>query len=110
MFYTMFKIIKADKAKAPIESMFSVSVSINHTVIWYDHWEDGYEEDVRIPNSNTTEVWGDGDASNGCAPGKTPCTDELDVLWAGDSIVVQVSPGKVRRRGRTKHLGCLLTC
>jgi len=92
MFDTMFKIIQSKVAKPPIESMFSVSVSVDNTVIWYDHWEDGYEMDLVSPNSTTTEVWGDGDASNGCAPGKA-CTDELDVLKAGDSIVVQVRMG-----------------
>ncbi len=30
------------------------------TVIYYDHWEDGYEADINFPTQNTTEVWGDG--------------------------------------------------
>lgn len=91
MFYHMFRIIESDSSitKAPVESMFSVSCSINNTVIWYDHWEDGYESDILSPNSTTTEVWGDEDASNGCAPNVSPCTDAKDVLMAGDSVVVQ---------------------
>jgi len=91
MFYDMFRIIQSDSSvtKAPIESMFSVSCSVDHTVIWYDHWEDGFETDILMPNSTTTEVWGDGDASNGCSPNVLHCTDATDVLMAGDSIVVQ---------------------
>jgi hypothetical protein len=55
-----------------------------------DHWEDGYESDSTNPSQSTTEVWGDGDASNGCAPiTGLDCTDANDTLSAGTSIVVQ---------------------
>ena len=39
------------------------------TVIIYDHWEDGYEAESNNPIQLTTETWGDGNLSNGIAPG-----------------------------------------
>lgn len=69
-------------------SMLSVAVSTDGTVIFYDHWEDGYENDATNPKSRNTEVWGDGDASNGCRPDVT-CSDAADVLNAGDSFVIE---------------------
>ena len=50
-------------------SITSLSVTENNTVIWYDHWEDGYEAILGNPQQATTLVWGDGDDSNGIAPG-----------------------------------------
>ena len=37
--------------------------------ITYDHWEDGYEVDITFPMQATTQIWGDGDLTNGVAPG-----------------------------------------
>jgi uncharacterized repeat protein (TIGR01451 family) len=76
-------------ANPPIISMISFSISTTDTVIWYDHWEDGYEEDVTNPTSSTTQVWGDGDSSNGCHPNVSSCTDSNDRFVAGDSVVIQ---------------------
>ena len=90
VYNTIFKEINSVPLKPPVQSMFSVSISVDNTIIWYDHWEDGYEVDVTKPTSMTTEIWGDKNATNGCQPGiKVPCTDESDVLLAGDSIVKQ---------------------
>jgi uncharacterized repeat protein (TIGR01451 family) len=77
------------KAKPPIISMISFAISTTDTVIWYDHWEDGYEDDVTNPASSTTQVWGDGDSSNGCHPNVSKCTDSNDRFVAGDSVVIQ---------------------
>ena len=56
----------------PIESYNSIVVFVDGTVIYYDQWEDGYEQDIANPNhiysaSNPTgtQIWGDGDPSNG---------------------------------------------
>ncbi|GKY97101.1 hypothetical protein MPSEU_000668600 [Mayamaea pseudoterrestris] len=78
-------------------SNVALSVSTNDTVIVWDHWEDGYEaEPFHWSDSTTTtlqdytRVWGDGNASNGCAPSTNiACTDESDVLSAGDMIMIQ---------------------
>jgi len=38
-------------------------------IIYYDHWEDGYEADIENPVQSTTEIWGDGNSGNGIPPG-----------------------------------------
>jgi uncharacterized repeat protein (TIGR01451 family) len=76
-------------AKPPIISLISFAISTTGTVIWYDHWEDGYEEDVTNPVGSTTQVWGDGDSSNGCHPNVSECIDSNDRFVAGDSVVIQ---------------------
>jgi IgGFc binding protein len=73
--------------------MLSVTISTDKTVIWYDHWEDGFDIDVTsdvLPVAKSTEIWGDGNAANGCAPHiRNNCTNMNDILNAGTSIVVQ---------------------
>lgn len=53
----------------PIISYGSVSVVVAGTIVYYDHWEDGYEVNLSEPVQATTEIWGDGDLGNGAAPG-----------------------------------------
>jgi hypothetical protein len=67
----------------------SVTISTDGTVIWYDEWEDGYDENVAFGVSKTTKIWGDGNALNGCAPNIVSCTNSMDTLKAGDSFVIQ---------------------
>jgi uncharacterized repeat protein (TIGR01451 family) len=89
LFEKTFESINAGKANPPIISLISFAISTTGTVIWYDHWEDGYEYDVTKPIGSTTQVWGDGDSSNGCHPNVSSCTDSNDRLVAGDSVVIQ---------------------
>ena len=51
------------------ESIVSISVTENNTVIWYDQHEDGYENILGQPTQKSTQVWGDGNNANGVAPG-----------------------------------------
>ena len=90
MFYEMFSKINS-VARAPIQSFISVALSADNTVIWYDHWEDDYEFDIlnATAHTTTTEIWGDGNAANGCAPDIQPCTDETDKLMSGDNVVIE---------------------
>ena len=62
-------------------STIGIVANNDNTIIYYDHHEDGYEADLDAPVQSTTEVWGDGDVSNGAAPGVT--LDADDVLNAG---------------------------
>jgi hypothetical protein len=91
VFQNMFFQINSGKAKAPLESIISVAFSTSDTIVWYDHWEDGFDIDTTnaTATAKTTEIWGDGNAANGCAPKVTPCTDATDRIKAGQSIVVQ---------------------
>ncbi|MEI6178581.1 MAG: hypothetical protein WCS43_16945, partial [Verrucomicrobiota bacterium] len=56
----------------------NIAVSNDNTVIYYDHWEDGYEADITNPKQSTTEIWGDGNPANGYPPG-----NPSDLLPAG---------------------------
>jgi hypothetical protein len=63
-----FDAINAD-ANDPITVFVTLAAATDGTVIYYDHWEDGYERDITAPLQSTTRVFGDGDASNGYPPG-----------------------------------------
>ena len=58
-------------------------------VMYYDHWEDGFEPDLtNVPGGSTTEVWGDGVPGNGnAATFCTTCTGDL--LPAGAVFVLR---------------------
>ncbi len=48
-----------------VRSLISIAVAAPGTVIYYDHWEDGYEVDVtNLPPGSTTSVWGDSNTAN----------------------------------------------
>ena len=78
---------------SPMESYVSVAIFLDNTVIYYDQWEDGYERDIANPNHPWsaaepfgTQIWGDGDPSNGSAPGFP-----ADRLYSGDIIELHSS-------------------
>jgi len=52
-----------------LDSIYSIVITAPGTVIYYDHWEDGYEINLASPIQPNTRVWGDGINSNGIAPG-----------------------------------------
>jgi hypothetical protein len=64
----------------PIISLISFAISAG-TVIWYDHWEDGYEYDVTDPVGSTTQVWGDGDSSLAVTKLVISCADSNDLIF-----------------------------
>jgi uncharacterized repeat protein (TIGR01451 family) len=66
---------------ASMLTVISISASANGTLIYYDHWEDGYESNLLNPTQSTTQVWGDGNPANGMPPGHTN-----DVINAGTVI------------------------
>ena len=53
----------------PITSITSISISVDDTIVYYDHHEDGFEADITAPIQTSTEVWGDGNTANGAPPG-----------------------------------------
>jgi hypothetical protein len=71
----------------PMNGYNSVSIAADNTVIYFDHWEDGYEPDIANPIQASTETWGDGLFANGAPPGVT--TDAADVLNAGTLIILE---------------------
>ena len=67
-----------DHIPGRICSTVSLVATADHQVIYYDHWEDGYEADLLNPVQATTQVFGDGDPSNG--------GQGDDILLAGDAL------------------------
>ncbi len=71
------QILQAEKtiSSGITDTNFYITTSIlttgNGTVIYYDQWEDGYEANLATPTQPTTQIWGDGDDSNGVCPGFT---------------------------------------
>ncbi len=61
---------------APLRLYSSIVVLRNKTLIYFDHQEDDFEIDISSPLQSTTEIWGDGNLTNGVAPGVP--TDLLD--------------------------------
>ena len=85
LFNETFETINAPNAFAPVNTLISIAIAADGTIVYYDHWEDGYDSDVNGSPQSTTEVWGDGDLTNGIAPG----TGGTDILSAGDAIVLE---------------------
>lgn len=53
----------------PIETIISIAVDREGSIIYYDHWEDGLEANLTQPTQSSTEVWGDDNPANGIPPG-----------------------------------------
>lgn len=70
----------------PIITYISISVISDNTILYYDHWEDGFEIDVTHPQQPTTQIWGDGNPANGAPPGNA--SDLIKV----DSVIVLNNP------------------
>ena len=51
-----------------IETTISIAMKRPGIIIYYDHWEDGYEADIENPVQSTTQIWGDGNPANGAPP------------------------------------------
>ena len=52
-----------------VRTIISITGAVDGTIVYYDHWEDGFELDLANPAQATTETWGDGNAANGAPPG-----------------------------------------
>ncbi len=83
-----------------MNSVVSATASADNQVIYYDHWEDGYEADLLNPVQATTLVLGDGDPSNGRAcdftadPRVLPCGGATqDVLFQGSFVNLNSDQG-----------------
>ncbi len=68
---------------SPMTTYVSMTAIANGTIVYYDHWEDGYEPDIASPVQTSTQVWGDGNTANGAPPGIPS-----DLINAGTVIVL----------------------
>lgn len=86
-------------------SAWGIVASESNTVVVYDHWEDGYEADISNPTQATTQIWGDGNSTNGIPPGYAS-----DFLNAGgyisltNTMSVPRDVSELRYDGRDKIL------
>ncbi|HRQ15394.1 MAG TPA: hypothetical protein PK205_19010, partial [Promineifilum sp.] len=94
-----------NNANSPMISKGSIAIRFDGTYVYYDHWEDGFANDIANPtageiyanpgNLDGVQIWGNSTAADGCAPqiGSTPvvCTNANDVLNAGDVIILDDS-------------------
>ena len=78
----------------PMTTYVSIAAVADGTIIYYDHWENGYDADIANPanlysspgNTGGTQIWGDGNPANGAPPGLPG-----DVIDAGTVIVLNNS-------------------
>ncbi|PZR21668.1 MAG: hypothetical protein DI535_27845 [Citrobacter freundii] len=81
---------------ASARKIIGIRANYSNTVIYYDHWEDGYEPTVGSRTQTTTEVWGDGNTTNGIAPGYP-----TDVFPEGAIITIDNTYAYRTGNGRT---------
>ncbi len=69
-----------------MNSLVTATASAPSQVIYYDHWEDGFEADLFNPVQASTMIVGDGNAANGdaCDFNNDPCG--VDLLFQGDFV------------------------
>lgn len=91
---------------ADIVSTISVTSSAAGAVMYWDHWEDGYEADLTTPTSPTTQVWGDGVVENGMRPGAVDAAGDViglgEVIFLQDFVELPRDPAQVFFDGRDK--------
>ncbi|MCX7847705.1 MAG: hypothetical protein N2595_06735 [bacterium] len=85
-------------------NIISIVANSSNTLVYYDHWEDGYELDIAHPAQATTLVFGDNNVSNGIPPGFSN-----DVINAGGIValssvvnVLVTNPAVIRYDGGDK--------
>ena len=71
-------------------SVISITAPRGGTILYYDHWENGFDPDITNPanlysgaNPGGTQIWGDNNPGNGIPPGFAS-----DVIGAGDVIAL----------------------
>ena len=86
-----------------IQTVVSIVVGATNTVIVYDHWEDGYENDLANPVKASTQIWGDGNTNNGTAPGYPNDILPLGaVITLTNVVTLPRNPSTVKYDGRDR--------
>lgn len=86
-----------------MESVIGMAVGSDNTLIYYDHWEDGYEADITSPTQLTSQVWGDADPANGYPPDiPSDVLDAGTVVRLEDQIDVTRNSVTIEYDGRDK--------
>ncbi len=101
--FKKFTDAKNSNISSNIRTIISMVATEDGTLLYYDHWEDGYETDIFNPTQSTTEIWGDNVNSNGVPPGFS--SDQLntgDVIGVDNSVNMPRNPSQIRYDGRDK--------
>ena len=86
-----------------LRTVVSIVSNANNTVMCYDHWEDGYEADIHNPTQSTTQIWGDGDNSNGKPPGYVnDFINAGDIIELDNTVNLPRNPNTIKYDGRDK--------
>ncbi len=86
-----------------INTVVSIVANTDGTIIYYDHWEDGYEADLANPVQATTETWGDNNPANGIPPGfAVDILDSGAVVALENTMTVPRNPADIRYDGRDR--------
>ncbi|NJN92712.1 MAG: hypothetical protein HC875_00810 [Anaerolineales bacterium] len=82
-----------------IITLISIAIDRQGSIIYYDHWEDGYEANLSQPTQTSTQIWGDNNPANGMPPGystdllASPDTGQDDVITLRNSVELPRDPG-----------------
>ncbi len=91
-----------------LNTVVSIVPSSDSTIIYYDHWEDGYEADIANPVQATTQVWGDNDPGNGIPPGfASDILDAGDVIALVNTMTIPRNPADIRYDARDRFASTL---
>ncbi len=86
-----------------MQTIVAIVVGATNTIVVYDHWEDGYENDLATPVQANTRIWGDGNTNNGVAPGYTNDLLPLGTVITLTNVVgLPRNPSVVRYDGRDR--------
>ncbi|MEL6889948.1 MAG: hypothetical protein AAFP84_00005, partial [Actinomycetota bacterium] len=81
--------VNASGSYSDAVSTIDVTAAADNSIIYYDHWEDGFEADIANPVQSTTQVWGDGSTANGDVSTVSPNVASGDVVSSGTVIFLQ---------------------
>ena len=91
-----------------MRSIIAIVATGSNTIIYYDHWEDGYEPDMANPIQSSTEIWGDDDPGNGIPPGfAVDLINAGDVITLDNNVSLPRDPSQILYDGRDKFGGTL---
>ena len=76
-------------ASSTLDFTVGITNAGSGAVMFYDHWEDGYEADITNPVQASTQVWGDGDPVGGNAASFCGTRCAGDLLPAGAVFVLR---------------------
>ncbi|MDJ0791011.1 MAG: SdrD B-like domain-containing protein [Acidimicrobiia bacterium] len=54
-------------AGTSMQERIGITIAAPGAIVYYDHWEDGFETDIANPTQGSTQIWGDGITTNGDA-------------------------------------------